>query len=134
MTRSSRHLVLVSALLLAPAVAFAQAPAEVEPASLMTTPVFLMNGRQAIQQGTGFFFAATKADGSPDTVFLVTNYHVVTGRAPLSKEAGLGDRVQFLIHEDRADLAKVRHLELPLYDAQHQPLWVTSETAPEADL
>jgi hypothetical protein len=114
--------------------ALAQAPADVEPASLMTTPVFLMNGQQAIQQGTGFFFAATKSDGTPDTVFLVTNYHVVTGRPPLSKEAGLGDQVQFLIHEDRADVAKVRHLQLPLYDTQHEPLWITSQSAPEADL
>lgn len=114
---------------------FAQAPAaDVEPASLMTTPVFLMNGHQAIQQGTGFFFASTKADGTPDTVFLVTNYHVVTGRAPLSKEAGLGDHVQFLIHEDRTDVARVRHLELPLYDAQRQPLWVTSDPVPDADV
>jgi hypothetical protein len=117
-----------------PRVAFAQTQADVEPASLMTTPVFLMNGRTAIQQGTGFFFASTKPDGTPDTVFLVTNYHVVTGRTPLSKEAPLGDRVQFLIHEDRADLARVRHLELPLYDATHQPLWVGSETAPDADV
>jgi hypothetical protein len=109
-------------------------PVDVEPASLMTTPVFLMNGRQAIQQGTGFFFASTKADGTPDAVFLVTNYHVVTGRTPLSKEAGLGDSVQFLIHEDRSDLAKVRHLVLPLYDAQHQPLWMTSDSAPDADV
>jgi len=114
---------------------FAQAPAaDVEPASLMTTPVFLMNGRQAIQQGTGFFFASTKADGTPDTVFLVTNYHVVTGRAPLSKQAALGDHVQFLIHEDRTDLARVRHLELPLYDAQLQPLWLTSDSVPDADV
>jgi hypothetical protein len=109
-------------------------PVDVEPASLMTTPVFLMNGRQPVQQGTGFFFASTKADGTPDAVFLVTNYHVVTGRTPLSKEAGLGDRVQFLIHEDRSDLAKVRHLELPLYDALHQPLWMTSDVAPDADV
>jgi hypothetical protein len=109
-------------------------PVDVEPASLMTTPVFLMNGPQAIQQGTGFFFASTKADGTPDAVFLVTNYHVVTGRTPLSKEAGLGDRLQFLIHEDRSDLARVRHLELPLYDAQHQPLWMTSDSAPDADV
>jgi hypothetical protein len=110
------------------------AQADVEPASLMTTPVFLMNGRQPVQQGTGFFFASTKADGTPDTVFLVTNYHVVTGRPPLSKQTGIGDRVQFLIHEDRNDLARVRHLELPLYDAIQRPLWITSETAPGADV
>ena len=127
--------VLVAAVSMAlPRPARAQADAGVEPASLMTTPVFLMNGHQAVQQGTGFFFASTKPDGTPDTVFLVTNYHVVTGRPPLSKSAPLGDRVQFLIHEDRVDLARVRHLELPLYDASHQPLWVTSDTAPDADM
>ena len=128
------RLAIVGAVALFAGPAFAQTPADVEPASLMTTPVFLMNGHQAIQQGTGFFFAATKADGTPDTVFLVTNYHVVTGRPPLSKEAGLGDRLQFLLHEYRTDVAKVRHLELPLYDTQHDPLWVTSQSAPEADL
>lgn len=118
----------------APRAASAQAAADVEPASLMTTPVFLMNGRQAVQQGTGFFFASTKPDGTPDIVFLVTNYHVVTGRAPLSKDAAVGDSVQFLIHEDRSDLARVRHLQLPLYDAAHQPLWITSDTTPDADV
>lgn len=100
----------------------------------MTTPVFLMSGQQALQQGTGFFFASTKADGTPDTVFLVTNFHVVTGHAPLSREPGLGDHIQFLIHEDRADLTRVRHLALPLYGTQHQPLWIASDTAPESDL
>jgi hypothetical protein len=125
---------LAASALALPHPACAQAPADVEPASLMTTPVFLMNGRQAVQQGTGFFFASTKVDGTPDTVFLVTNYHVVTGRPPLSKDAPLGDRVQFLIHEDRVDLARVRHLELPLYDATHQPLWVASDTTPDADV
>ena len=133
MSRLSVALVAASALVM-PRLAYAQAAPDVEPASLMTTPVFLMNGQQAVQQGTGFFFASTKADGTPDTVFLVTNYHVVTGRPPLSKEAPLGDRVQFLIHEDRVDLARVRHLELPLYDATHQPLWVASDSVPDADV
>src|SRR5215469_11327681 len=103
MTRPSLLFRLTGAVLLVASAVRAQTPTDVEPASLMTTPVFLMNGHQALQQGTGFFFAATKADGTPDTVFLVTNYHVVTGRPPLSKDAGLGDRVQFLIHEDRTD-------------------------------
>ena len=133
MSRLVVALVAASALA-APTLARAQAAADVEPASLMTTPVFLMNGAQAVQQGTGFFFASTKPDGTPDTVFLVTNYHVVTGRAPLSKEAPQGDSVQFLIHEDRTDLARVRHLQLPLYDSTHQPLWVASETTPDADV
>jgi hypothetical protein len=130
----ARIALVIAALAIAPCIASAQTPADVEPASLMTTPVFLMNGRTAMQQGTGFFFANTKPDGTPDTVFLVTNYHVVTGRTPLSKDPPVGDRVQFLIHEDRADLARVRHLELPLYDAAHQPLWIGSDVAPDADV
>ena len=59
---------------------------ELDPASLMTTPIVLMNEGRRVSQGTGFFFASTTADGKADTVFLVTNYHVVTGHAPLSTQ------------------------------------------------
>ena len=34
-------------------------PADLEPASLMTTPVLLMNGTRAVSQGTGFFSRTT---------------------------------------------------------------------------
>ena len=68
----------------------------------MTTPVLLMNGGRAVSQGTGFFFASTDADGTIDTVFLVTNYHVVTGHAPLSNEPRAGDRIRFVMHRNPA--------------------------------
>src|SRR6516164_1821686 len=93
-------------------------PTDLEPPSLMTTPIVLMNGGRSISQGTGFFFASTSVDGKPETVFLVTNYHVVTGRAPLAPGPKLGDRIRFILHESTtsSELARVRQIELPLYD------------------
>ena len=108
--------------------------AEVEVASLMTTPVILLNGVNAVLQGTGFFFASTGADGNPETVFLVTNYHVVTGHAPTQSGNPQGDRVQFLFHEDRTNLAKVRRIEIPLYDIHGKPRWVSSGVFADADV
>ncbi|HEY7475105.1 MAG TPA: serine protease [Vicinamibacterales bacterium] len=107
---------------------------ELDPASLMTTPIVLRNGSRNVSQGTGFFFASTTPDGKVDTVFLVTNYHVVTGHAPLSTEARTGDRIWFVMHQDPADLTKVRPIELALYDARRQPIWVASESHPAADI
>ncbi len=70
---------------------------ELDPASLMTTPIVLMDGNRRVSQGTGFFFASTTPDGKADTVFLVTNYHVVTGHAPLSTQPRAGDRIRFVL-------------------------------------
>jgi hypothetical protein len=109
-------------------------PADLDPASLMTTPVLLMNGTRAVSQGTGFFFASTTLDGKPDTVFLVTNYHVVTGRPPLTPGPRAGDRIRFILHENPAELTRVRQIELPLYDQRGDPLWVVSEAVPKADV
>ncbi|HYN07215.1 MAG TPA: serine protease [Vicinamibacterales bacterium] len=107
---------------------------EIDPASLMTTPIVLMSGSRHVSQGTGFFFASTTADGKADTVFLVTNYHVVTGHAPLSTQARMGDRIWFVMHQDPSDLTRVRPIELPLYDARGEPIWVASENHPAADI
>jgi hypothetical protein len=109
-------------------------PADLEPASLMTTPVLLVNGTRTVSQGTGFFFASTTIDGKPDTVFLVTNYHVVTGRPPLTPGPRAGDRIRFILHENPAELTRVRQIELPLYDQRGDPLWVASEAVPKADV
>ncbi len=109
-------------------------PPDLEPASLMTTPVLLLNGTKAISQGTGFFFASTTIEGQPDTVFLVTNYHVVTGRAPMTSGARQGDRIRFILHESSTDLTRVRQIELPLYDDRGDPTWITSDAVPNADV
>ena len=109
-------------------------PADLEYPSLMTTPVVLMSGGRPVSQGTGFFFASTTIDGKADTVFLVTNYHVVTGRAPLTPGPRAGDRIRFILHENPADLKRVRPIELPLYDQRGDPLWITSDAVPSADV
>lgn len=111
-----------------------QQPNELDPASLMTTPVLLMNNGRAVSQGTGFFFANTDAKNNPDTVFLVTNYHVVTGHAPLTNEARAGDRIRFVMHKDPGNLSDVQVIELSLYDERETPMWIASDAYPAADI
>jgi Trypsin-like peptidase domain len=108
--------------------------AQVDPPSLMTTPVLLMNGQQQVSLGTGFFFGSTTPDGAVDTVFLVTNYHVVTGHAPGAPGARAGDHIQFFIHEDPNNLTHIRPIDLPLYRDDGEPVWVTSTIDPAADV
>ena len=119
-------------LMFLPRSAAAQAP--VDPASLMTTPVLLVSGTRQVSQGTGFFFASTDARGEPATVFLVTNYHVVTGHAPMANRPRSGDRIRISLHEDPDDLSKNRIIELPLYDSDDRPIWIASEALPDADV
>ena len=127
-----RSLLMVAVCLCAAAPAAGQT--DVDPASLMTSPVLLFAGDRQLSQGTGFFFASTKPDGTPETVFLVTNYHVVTGVAPFSPEPRRGDRIRFVVHEDRQDLTRVRAIDLPLYDDHGDPVWVSSAAHPGADI
>jgi hypothetical protein len=131
-----RVVVLVLGLFLLAAAPAATRQATVDPQSLMTTPVYLYNGSREISQGTGFFFANMKADGSDkaETVFLVTNYHVVTGHGPRENKPRSGDRIRFALHVDPDDLENVRTLELPLYDIHDDPIWAASESSPGADV
>ena len=57
--------------------------------SLMTTPVWLYRGAQLVSQGTGFFYGNLRPDGTAEAIFLVTNYHVVTGHAPNGRGVAL---------------------------------------------
>ena len=102
----------------------------------MTTPVYLFDGPQEVSQGTGFFYANMKPDRprEAETVFLVTNYHVVTGHAPRTAAPRSGDRIRFALHLDREDLENTRTIELPLYDAHDEPIWASSESFPGADV
>ena len=85
-----RHWIAAAGAALALAVP-ARAQQEVEPLSLMTTPVLLLNGARQVSQGTGFLYATMKPNGRDvDMLFLVTNYHVVTGNEPLSSARAQG--------------------------------------------
>ena len=113
-------------------VAGRQAPVDVQ--SLMTTPVWLYDGRRQVSQGTGFFYGNMRPDNTAETIFLVTNYHVVTGHAPGSTVPRSGDRIHFALHKDRIDLESWTEFELPLYDAHNDPIWAMSDAYPNADV
>lgn len=112
----------------------ARAQASVEFASLMTTPVYLINGSKQVSQGTGFFFGIKNPAGVIDTVFLVTNYHVVTGNTPGSTASAQGDRVVFYLHKDAGEPSAVKQVALPLYSTAGAPLWEQSTEHPDADV
>lgn len=111
-----------------------RAQVDVEAYSMMTTTVLLMKGNQSVSQGTGFLYATTKADGTPDTVFIVTNFHVVTGHAPGTGEPNQGDRVRFMLHTQQFDPKTVIGIEMPLYTKSAEPLWIASQDHPNADV
>lgn len=106
----------------------------VEAVSLMTTPVYLFQGNRQVSQGTGFFYGVPNASNVIDTVFLVTNYHVVTGNSPNTNLPAKGDRVVFYLHSDKRDPSSVKQIALPLYSTAGAPLWEQSEEHPEADV
>jgi len=106
----------------------------VDAASLMTTPVYLLDGTKQISQGTGFFFGNKNPAGVIDTVFLVTNYHVVTGHSPGSTLPRQGDRVVFYIHKEQNEPSEVKQVVLPLYSTAGTPLWEQSTEHLDADV
>ena len=106
----------------------------VEAASLMTTPVYLLDGTKQVSQGTGFFFGNKNSAGVIDTVFLVTNYHVVTGHSPGSTLPRQGDRVVFYLHKDQNEPSEVKQVVLPLYSLAGAPLWEQSTEHLDADV
>jgi hypothetical protein len=133
--RAGMRVALAGALFaIGPATGTAAQPPTVEPASLMTTPVYLLQGNREVSQGTGFFFGVYNANRVIDTVFLVTNYHVVTGHSPRTSAPAKGDRVVFYLHTDQHTPSAVRQISLPLFSVAGAPLWVQSDDHPEADL
>lgn len=121
-------------LLLAGATAPAYGQVTVEAASLMTTPVYLLEGTKQVSQGTGFFYGVKNLAGVIDTVFLVTNYHVVTGHSPGSPMPAKGDRVVFYLHKDQNQPSEVKQVVLPLYSTAGTPLWEQSTEHLDADV
>jgi hypothetical protein len=100
--------------------------------SLSTTPVNLLKGNDLVSQGTGFYYVE-KAEGG-QVLFLVTNYHVLTGSAPNDRKSPIGDNITFQFHESAEVPGKVKTLRLPLFTKSGKPLWITSSSFPEADL
>lgn len=117
------------------AAASAHQQTTLEPMSLMTTPALLIAGTRQVSQGTGFLYATTKPNGKDiDMVFLVTNYHVVTGNEPLSNTRAQGDRLQFYLHASQIDPSNYFPVNIPLYTKTGDPIWIQSQQFPEADV
>lgn len=103
-----------------------------EHSSLTTTPIQLFNGNTPISQGTGFFIA--KNQGDLNILFLVTNYHVLTGHAPIDKQSPKGTRIQFQFHTSTEDPKPVKNVSLDLFTSKGLPIWLTNDKEKEADL
>lgn len=105
---------------------------DVDHLSLSTTPVVLLKGDQPVSQGTGFYFARTVDEQS--VVFLVTNYHVLTGHAPEEHKPPIGDNITFQFHNSATQTGDVRTVRLPLFTKQSKPIWITNDSVPDADM
>ena len=100
----------------------------VEHISLITTPIELFKGDNLISQGTGFFYL------KENVVFLITNYHVLTGNTPKTKQLPKGDNIKFYFHKDPNNHGEVKEVRTPLFTKEKKEIWITSKNYPEADV
>lgn len=107
----------------------------VEHLSLITTPVILLNGEREVSQGTGFYFAK-KVQEEPEAhvIFLVTNHHALTGHPPEEDKPPKGDNIIFYMHREQDNPGAIKHIRFPLFTRAQKPIWLNSESSPEADI
>ncbi|MCL4510452.1 MAG: serine protease [Bacteroidetes bacterium] len=106
----------------------------VEHLSMITTPVLLLKGNSIVSQGTGFYYALQDTAKNATVIFLVTNYHVLTGSAPSEKKPPIGDNIVFFFHKDEKNTGDLKEVRYPLFTRLGDPIWITSKTYPEADV
>jgi hypothetical protein len=112
----------------------AYAQMNIEHISMITTPVLLLKGDSTVSQGTGFYFALQDTAKPGTILFLVTNYHVLTGSAPDEKKPPIGDNIVFYFHRDDKNTGELKTIRFPLFTRQHDPIWIASKSHPEADV
>jgi len=106
---------------------------DVEHLSMITTPVILLKGDKIISQGTGFYYGLQDlAEGT--ILFLVTNYHVLTGYPPKESKPPKGDNVVFYLHKDAGSPGDVKKIRFPLFTKDGKPIWLSSEEFPYSDV
>jgi len=105
----------------------------VEHLSLVTTPILLLDGNKIVSQGTGFYYGL---EGQSDNtvLFLVTNYHVLTGYSPGEKKSPKGDNILFYLHKDAKNTGDVKEIRYPLFTKNRKPVWLGSLDFPKADI
>lgn len=100
--------------------------------SLCTTPIILLKDDVEVSQGTGFFYLRKVQD--EQVLFLVTNYHVLTGYSPTENKPPKGDSIAFYFHQSESDPSKIKHIRISLFTKKGNSIWFTSSACPEADL
>lgn len=100
--------------------------------SFATTPVVALRDEQPLWQGSGFFYLHER-DGNK-VLYLVTNYHVISGLAPESGGESPVDHIIFQFHTNPEEPGEVRPVRVPLYTRQGQRVWIQQEESPIADL
>ena len=101
--------------------------------SLSTTPVFLFKGDKALSQGTGFFYLHEHTDLDLTILYLVTNYHVLTGSRPLENKPPYGDTITCQFHRSEEAPGDIKTVQIPLFTEKGKHIWITSSSCPEAD-
>lgn len=107
---------------------------KVDHLSLLTTPIILLKGDTRVSQGTGFYYVQPDSEKKLSAVFLVTNFHVLTGSSPSEKKPPIGDNIIFYCHQDENTPGKVKQLRLPLFTKKNDPIWIASKEFPNADI
>jgi len=93
------------------------------PLSLTTTPIELYKNNQLSFRGTGFYYLSQWNNTS--CVFLVTNYHVITGNEPNNRDLKpQGDSIIFYYHIDAKDPCVVVGIKIPLFTKSKKQIWI----------
>ena len=105
----------------------------IEHISLITTPVILLKGDKVISRGTGFFYVLEDST-KQNIIFLITNYHVLTGNPPKTNKLPKGDNIKFYFHKDPNNPGEVNEIRIPLFTKENKEVWIVSKDYPEADV
>lgn len=106
---------------------------EVDHLSLATTPILLYQDDKIVSQGTGFYYAR-KHDENLSVLYLITNYHVLTGSSPTETKEPIGNNIVFQFHTSKDNTGEVRNVKFPLFTKSGKSTWITSSSYPTADL
>ncbi|PIT97686.1 hypothetical protein COT77_00035 [Candidatus Berkelbacteria bacterium CG10_big_fil_rev_8_21_14_0_10_41_12] len=92
--------------------------------SFSVTPVKLIKNDKGLSFGTGFFYQA--AWGNENCIFLITNYHVITGIKTEERKTKQpeGDSISFYYHIDKNDPKPVVEIKMPIFTKDGQAIWL----------